>query len=302
MMRFMKALFVFPLHFALQIFNLCFWGGLIIVLGIVKLIPLTFLRQTINPVIANFEIAFGVCSISLLKFFNRINIDYRVSSELSKDQWYLVTVNHRSYLDVILVMDFAYQRIQAPKFFLKKELIWLPVVGLGAWALDMPFMQRFSKAQITKNPNLAGKDIETTRKKCKKYKSTPTTVVNFAEGTRFTLAKHQEKQPPYTHLLRPKAAGLAFTLNTMGEQFTELLDITLIYPENEDHPMMDMLCGRMKQIIIDVRSVPISNDLRGNYDKDEDFKAYFQQWLNTLWANKDRCITSYLNVQDSTAP
>lgn len=298
----MKALFVFPLHFTLQIFNLCFWGGPIIVLGIVKLIPLTFLRQTINPVIANFEIAFGVCSISLLKFFNRINIDYRVSSELSKDQWYLVTVNHRSYLDVILVMDFAYQRIPAPKFFLKKELIWLPIVGLGAWALDMPFMQRFSKAQITKNPNLAGKDIETTRKKCKKYKSTPTTVVNFAEGTRFTMAKHQEKQSPYTHLLRPKAAGLAFTLNTMGEQFTELLDITLIYPENEDHPMMDMLCGRMKRIVIDVTSVPISNDLRGNYDIDDNFKAYFQQWLNTLWANKDRCITSYLNVQDSTAP
>ncbi len=301
MMRNMKALFVFPLHFALQIFNLCFWGGLIIVLGIVKLIPLTFLRQTINPVIANFEIAFGVCSISLLKFFNRININYRVSSELSKDQWYLVTVNHRSYLDVILVMDFAYQRIPAPKFFLKKELIWLPIVGLGAWALDMPFMRRFSKAQITKNPNLAGKDIETTKKQCEKYKLTPTTVVNFAEGTRFTTLKHNQKQSPYTHLLRPKAAGLAFTLNTMGEQFTELLDITLVYPENEGYPMMDMLCGRMKRIIVDVEKVPISHELRGNYDTDNEFKATFQQWLNALWTSKDKRIAMYLNNDDITA-
>ena len=295
MMRFLRALFVFPVHFSLQIMNLCFWGGLIIALGLIKLIPIGFFRQAINPVIAHFEIAFGVCNITLLRFFNQIKIDYRITTALAKDQWYLVTVNHRSYLDVILVMDFAYQRIPAPKFFLKKELIWLPVVGLGAWALDMPFMQRFSQAQITKNPSLAGTDIETTRKQCEKYKRTPTTVVNFAEGTRFTANKHKQKLSPFTHLLRPKAGGLAFTLNTMGDQFTQLLDMTLIYPENSDHPMMDMLCGNMKQIIVDVNSVPITHDLRGNYDSDNEFKLHFQQWLNALWAKKDKRIESYLH-------
>lgn len=295
MIRLLKSLFVFPVHFTLQMTNLAFWGLVIISLGIVKLIPIASLRQTINPIIANFEIAFGVCSIALVEFFNRIDIDYRISADLSKDKWYLVTVNHRSYLDVILVMDFAYQRMPAPKFFLKKELIWMPFIGLGAWALDMLFMQRASREQLAKNPSLAGSDIATTREQCQKYKVTPTTVVSFAEGTRFTPEKRDTKQSPFTHLLRPKAAGLAFTLATMGDQFDELIDITLIYPQNQTHPMMDMLCGRMKQIIIDVTAQPIVPELIGDYEQDDEFKTFFQHWINRLWQKKDERIKEYIH-------
>ena len=65
--------------------------------------------------------------------------------------------------------------------------------------------------------------------------------------------------------------------------------------------MMDMLCGRMKRIIVDVEKVPISHELRGNYDTDNEFKATFQQWLNALWTSKDKRIAMYSNNDDITA-
>jgi 1-acyl-sn-glycerol-3-phosphate acyltransferase len=294
MLSLSKALCVFPVHFTLQIINLAWWGSLIIAFGFVKLIPVTWLRQFINPMIANFEIAFGVCSITLVKFFNRIDIDYRIQGELSKQQWYLLMVNHRSYLDVILVMNFAYERIPAPKFFLKQELIWLPFVGLGAWALDMPFMRRYSKVQVSKNPALAGRDITTTKKHCAKYKHAPTSVVNFVEGTRFTPAKHTSSQSPYRYLLRPKAAGLAFAIATLGARFQTIIDISIVYPSNQQHPMLDMLCGRMKHIIIDVAQHQIAPDLIGNYHDDSNYKTHFQAWLNQRWQDKDQRLADFL--------
>lgn len=92
------------------------------------------------------------------------------------------------------------------KFFLKKELIWVPFLGLAWWALDFPFMKRYSRKFLAANPHLAGKDLESTKKACEKFKHTPVSVMNFVEGTRFTPEKHQRKNSPYAHLLPPRPA------------------------------------------------------------------------------------------------
>jgi len=290
-----KAIIIFPIHFSLQIINLGFWATLIFILGLVKLlIPNGPIRRVLNIITDSFAIHFGTISVFLIETFNRINIDIHINGELSKKKWYLITANHRSYLDVILMIAFARGRVPSPKFFLKKELIWLPFVGLGAWALDMPFMKRYSKEYLAKHPEKKGTDIATTREKCKRYAKTPTTVINFVEGTRFTPEKHREKNSPYQYLLRPKAAGIAFALATMGEQFDNILDVSILYPGNLEHPMMDMLCGRMNKIAIDVSVLPIDERLIGDYFNDEMFRLSFQQWLNGTWQQKDERIKSFL--------
>lgn len=238
---------------------------------------------------------FAICSVALLKLFNPVDIVVNVDSELSKQKWYLITANHISYLDIVLMIHFCAARIPPPKFFLKKELIWLPFVGLCAWAMDMPFMQRYSKQFLAKNPHLKGKDIETTRRSCSKFINTPTTVINFVEGTRFTQQKHQQKQSPYSHLLRPKAGGVAFTLSAMGELFDSILDVTLAYPSSS-HPMMDMLCGNMSKIIIDVRAIELSQELIGDYTSDEQFQSTFQVWINELWAQKNVLLRRWMKL------
>jgi 1-acyl-sn-glycerol-3-phosphate acyltransferase len=238
--------------------------------------------------------SFGRVSVVLIRLFNNVNIECAVHGELSKDRWYLIIANHLSYLDIVLLIEFATHRIPAPKFFLKKELIWLPFVGLGAWALDMPFMHRYTKAYLDKYPEKKGKDLETTRASCEKFRTVPTTVINFVEGTRFTTQKHHQKRSPYETLLPPKAGGVSFTLAAMGELFTNVLDISLLYPENKRHPMMAMLSGTMTKIIIDVNVMPVPALQQHSTLSESEFRTTFQDWLNAMWKNKDSRIKRLL--------
>ncbi|WP_183140202.1 acetyltransferase, partial [Pseudomonas syringae] len=57
---------------------------------------------------------------------------------------YLVTSNHQSWVDIMVLQYVLNRRIRPLKFFLKQELIWVPVIGLAWWALGFPFMKRYS--------------------------------------------------------------------------------------------------------------------------------------------------------------
>ena len=298
MLSFIPPVILFPLHFLLQILNLGFWAILITALGLVKLVlPFSWVAKLLNPAMHGFMFCFGLISVMLIKLTNKVEWDCTINGELSKQNWYLMTPNHLSYLDIILLIEFAAMRIPAPKFFLKKELIWLPFVGLGAWALDMPFMQRYSRQFVEQNPHLKGKDIETTRKSCAKFKTTPTTVINFVEGSRFTPEKHALKGSTFNNLLPPKAGGIAFTLAAMGELFTNILDVTILYPNNQVHPMMDMLSGKLNKVVIHIDVLPVSDEVIGDYFNDDDFKSNFQTWLNGVWQQKDRLISQMLKQE-----
>lgn len=296
-MRVVLAPFIFVIHTTLQISNLAFWGMLIITFGLVKLVlPFEGIKALFSSLMNGMLCGFGKVSVSMIRLFNPVDIEYRIDGELDKDNWYLIVANHLSYLDIVLMIEFAADRIPAPKFFLKKELIWLPFVGLGAWALDMPFMRRYSQAYIAKHPDKKGMDIATTKKYCEKFKTQPTTVINFVEGTRFTPQKHAQKGGEFTHLLPPKAGGIAFTLATMGELFTNILDVSLMYPENRRHPMVEMLSGCMKKIVIDVKVLEVPAEAQGDYFEDESFRQGFQAWLNRLWTEKDQRINKLLGM------
>jgi len=291
----LRSLIIFPLHLALQLISLAFWGGSVILFGLLKLlVPIPSAQNVLLRIMHRLYFAFGIFSVAILKAFNRIEVRIEIDEALSKEKWYLITANHISYLDIILLVDFCAPRIPPPKFFLKKDLIWLPFVGLAAWALDMPFMRRYSQDFVKKNPHLRGKDIETTKRYCERYRNKPTTVINFVEGTRFTPNKHRIRKSPFSHLMRPKAGGIAFTLSAMGELFSNILDITIAYP-NSEHPMMDMLCGRMTTIVIDVTTLPVTEELIGDYFNNPEFQGRFQQWLNELWERKNARMRAWMN-------
>jgi 1-acyl-sn-glycerol-3-phosphate acyltransferase len=296
MFSFLPAFILAPLHFLLQMCNLAWWATLIICLGLLKLIlPIALLTGLINQALNFMLCAFANMSVGLIKLCNRIEFDYAIQGELNRESWYLMMPNHLSWLDIVLLTDFAAGKIPAPKFFLKKELIWLPFVGLGAWALDMPFMQRYSADFLAKNPHLKGRDIETTRKSCEKFRQMPTTVINFVEGSRFTPAKHRLKSSPYKHLLPPKAGGIAFTLAAMGELFDSVLDVTILYPDTQGSAMLAMLSGRLKKVVLRVKVMPVNEHIIGDYFNDEMFRAEFQLWLNQNWHEKDRLIQRLRN-------
>ncbi|KZZ56511.1 acyltransferase [Oleiphilus sp. HI0125] len=254
------------------------------------ILPLSFLSKICTKIaiqIATFWI--GVNS-SLFTLF--LKMDWHVTGldGLSKDEWYLVNCNHQSWADIPVVQKVFNRKIPMLKFFLKQELIWVPLLGLCWWALDFPFMKRSTPAQIKKNPELAGKDLEVTRAACEKFKYTPVSVFNFMEGTRLTPEKHAKQDSPFEHLLKPKAGGAAFVLGSMGEVMHTMLDVTVLYP-NSPKNIWDMFCGKVSRVVVDIRKVDIPKQFLGkDYTSDAEFKAEFQAWVNELWIEKDQHI------------
>jgi 1-acyl-sn-glycerol-3-phosphate acyltransferase len=208
---------------------------------------------------------------------------------LRRDGNYLVLCNHQSWVDIPVLQKIFNRRIPFLRFFLKSQLIWVPLLGPAWWALDFPFMKRYSRETLAKHPELQGKDREATRRACEKFRHMPVSVMNFAEGTRFTPEKHAAQSSPYRHLLRPKAGGLAFVLDAMGDALHAIVDVTIVYP-NGSGTMMDLIAGRIRDIRLHIRELPIDGSMRGDYEGDAAFRERFQVWVNTLWSDKDAQI------------
>jgi 1-acyl-sn-glycerol-3-phosphate acyltransferase len=268
--------------------NTLFWVLPLIIVAFIKLIvPVKFWRnfwgKTAN-IMAQTWISVNNFNIDLTK-----DITWKVSGlkGLSTKKWYLVISNHQSWVDIIILQKIFNRRIPFLKFFLKKELIWVPLLGIAWWALDFPFMKRYSQTYLAKHPHLRGKDIEITRKACAKFKSTPVSIMNFVEGSRFTEQKRISRKSPYKHLLPPKAGGAGFVLTAMGEQLDSILNVTIIYPHG-NKSFWSFLCGRIKEIDVIVETIPVTGTLLGNYVEDKKYQESFQKWINGVWEKKDK--------------
>jgi 1-acyl-sn-glycerol-3-phosphate acyltransferase len=293
MMYFLPAPVRGILSLMLYVVNTVFWTVPLFVVAFLKfIIPIKAWRRFCSTVlIAMAENWISVNNFNL-RLTKRIRWDVSGTDGLDRNEWYLVLSNHQSWVDILVLQKIFNRKIPFLKFFIKKELIWVPFLGLAWWALDFPFMKRYSAEFLKKRPWLKGKDLETTRKACEKFKLMPVSIMNFVEGTRFAIEKHKKQQSPHKNLLRPKAGGTAFVFQAMGEQLHRILDVTIVYPDGIKS-FWYFLCGRVNAINVRVRSLPIDKDLLGDYFNDAEFRERFQGWLNCLWLEKDRQIEPF---------
>lgn len=219
----------------------------------------------------------------------RVRWDISGVSGLKPGGWYVVSSNHRSWVDILVLQKVFTGRIPLLKFFLKRELMYVPFMGLAWWALDFPFMRRGGGTRSF------AKDLAATRKSCERFRMIPTSVINFLEGTRFATAKHSEQKSPYRHLLKPKVGGLAMALAVMGGRFNSYLDVTIVYPQGTPS-FWDLLRGRMHEVVIRVRELEIPAMFReGNYAGNADYRRQLTEWVQEMWIAKDRCIADILD-------
>jgi 1-acyl-sn-glycerol-3-phosphate acyltransferase len=213
---------------------------------------------------------------------------------VKREGWYLVLANHQSWVDIPVLQSVFNRRVPFLKFFLKDQLKWVPLMGAAWWALDFPFMQRHTRAQVAARPELATQDRDATRKACARFARIPTSVMNFVEGTRRTPAKHAAQGSPYAHLLRPRAGGVAFVLDAMGGLLRSVIDVTIAYPAGTP-TILELFAGRIPEIRVRIRERAIPVDLlEGDFEHDEAFRARFQAWINGLWADKDADLAQLL--------
>jgi len=279
----------------LMVLNALFWVPILLLFAFLKLIiPVKKMRLLIDPILLRIAEAWIAGNSGWMQLTQRTSWDVQGIEGLNYRSWYLVNCNHQSWVDILVLQHLFNRRIPLLKFFLKQQLIWVPVMGLAWWALDFPFMRRHSEEFLKKHPEMRGKDQATTRQACEKFALIPTSVMNFLEGTRFTPAKHSRQQSPYKHLLKPKAGGMALALNAMGDKFQAILDVTIVYPDGPPD-FWQFLKGKLKRVIVRVRPLPIPQHLvQGDYAGDPAVREAYQQWVQQLWLDKDAQIEALI--------
>jgi 1-acyl-sn-glycerol-3-phosphate acyltransferase len=261
------------------------------------LVPGRSMRLWVDPVLLRIAETWIAGNSRWMRLTQTTVWDVQGLEGLNPRSWYLVNANHQSWVDILVLQHLLNRRIPLLKFFLKQQLIWVPVMGLAWWALDFPFMRRHSEAYLQKHPEMRGRDQETTRRACEKFALIPTSVMNFLEGTRFTKAKHARQQSPYQHLLKPKTGGMAVALNAMGEKFEAVLDVTIVYPDGVPD-FWQFLSGQVARVVVRVQPLPIPSQLLGaDYAGDAATRQAYQQWVHELWLAKDARIATILGMK-----
>ena len=210
---------------------------------------------------------------------------------------YLVFCNHQSWVDILVLQSCLNRRAPFMRFLLKQELIWVPFLGFCWWALDMAFLRRYNRAQLIKNPELRGKDLENAARACEKLKHIPVSMMSFPEGTRFTPDKHLQQNSPFKHLLRPRYGGIGQVLYSFDDALDQLIDVTIIYPDGAPN-LWQFVSGQVKKISVRVRLLPIGQEVRGkNFREDSEAKNALKSWLSDIWTEKELYITNKITEQ-----
>lgn len=276
-------------------------GVLALIFGILaRLIPIKSWHRALMKTALLFPILWATISGKFLGLRRCHHWKIEGEENLSPDQWYLLISNHQTWLDILVLGRVFGRKIPAIKFFMKQELLWsLPILGLSCWSLGYPFIRRHSRHEIRKKPELKGKDIETTKKACEKFREFPTTIMNFVEGTRFTTAKQKCQSSPYLHLLKPQYGGIAIVMKELRNELSGILNVTIHY--SKPVVLWRYFRGNHSTTIsVHYELLPLTDDLIGDYYENRHFRRHFQKWLNAVWKRKDLLLDElgYTNDDD----
>jgi 1-acyl-sn-glycerol-3-phosphate acyltransferase len=293
MLNFLPSIVVGTIAGFLLFINVLFWVTILYVFSIPKIFfTWPTLLRIINSILNWIGENWLSGNSGWMRLTQKTKWDVQGMEGLNYHGRYLVVSNHQSWVDILVMQRLLNRRIPLLKFFIKRELIKVPLMGLAWWALDYPFLYRHSTEYLKEHPEQKGKDYEATRKACEKFGTVPTSVMNFLEGTRFTKAKRDKQNSEYKFLLRPKSGGLALALDVLGEKFNSMLDITIVYPDGIP-TFWEFLCGKVKRITIRMRTIEIPQQfLHGDYENDPVFRDAMQKWVQQLWREKDLQIES----------
>jgi 1-acyl-sn-glycerol-3-phosphate acyltransferase len=278
--------------------NLLFWGIPVFGVAALKLLaPTAALRRRVILLAAHLGERWVGWNSWLMDRLLDTRWDVEgLPPDLRSDGRYLIISNHVSWIDIVALFRTFHEHTPLIRFFIKSSLIWLPVVGQCSWALEFPFMRRYSPEYLAKHPEKRGKDLETTREACRRFRTMPVSILNFVEGTRITPAKHAQQKSPYRHLLAPRPGGIGFVLSALGDQLDGVLDATVAYPGHHDRTTMgDFVMNRFPRVIVHVRRLSVPPEfLTDAISEPGPARDRFKAWMETIWREKDELLETLL--------
>ena len=270
--------------------NLAFWGTLVLLGGLVKLLTFGEPRRRVIRLLPRLGEQWAGFNDAIFNTFLTTRWEIEGTEELRREEHYLAISNHISWIDIFAVVRVFHQRAPFVRFFLKHTLVWAPFVGQAAWALGFPFMRRYTPEYLQQHPEKRGRDLETTRIACRRFRHLPVTIVNYIEGTRFSREKREEQDAPYRYLLRPRIGGIAFVLASLAEELDAMYDVTVVYPR-PDVSMLDFISNRVPWIRIVLRRIDVPEEFRSDaITEPGPAREHFKQWIEQIWRDKDELI------------
>jgi 1-acyl-sn-glycerol-3-phosphate acyltransferase len=280
--------------------NLILWGIPVMLLGIVKLVlPGGEPRRKLRLLLS--ELGDRWAGGNDIIFDRLLDTKWDISGidGLRPDGHYLIVSNHASWLDIFVLQRAFHRRVAFMRFFIKQHLIWFPILGQACWAMDFPFMRRYTPEYLERHPEKRGKDLETTRRTCRRYRRIPMAILNFIEGTRFTRAKQLEEKSPYRNLLRPRVGGIAFVLASLGEQLDGVVDVTISYPR-PDVTFWEFITNRVGRVVVRARLIEVpAQFVTEPITEPGPAREAFKIWIESLWREKDELLDQ---LAQSSAP
>lgn len=277
--------------------NLAIFGTVVLLVGVVKFFtPQGRARRRIILTLASLGEGWVAVNNAISDLVLPVRWDMEGGDGLRADGHYLVFANHISWIDIIVMFRVLHRRVALIRFFTKQNLVWLPFIGQACWALDFPFMKRYSADYLSRHPEKRGTDLETTRRACERYRTVPVTILNFLESTRFTLDKHAEQESPYRHLLRPRTGAAAFVVASLGDQLDGILDVTIAYPGHLIS-VWDFLGGHVKSVRVSIRQLDVPPELLTRaVTEPGPVRDRFKAWIEEVWRQKDAVLTDLLET------
>ena len=293
MKLFFKNTIRIPFFLIFLSLNTIFHGSLVSLCGIIKLlIPISKFHIVISKIAYWISGGYVLTNNFLMKVFYDPEWDIQGLGDFNINGTYLVMSNHLSLLDIPALQRIFFKQIPFLRFFIKQQLIFVPFLGQGLWALNFPSMKRYSKETLKKHPELRGKDLETTKQSCENLRGQPVSMLIYAEGTRFTPEKNRRANSPYRNLLKPRAGGINTVLRSLGDQLTSILNVTLVYPGHASPSLFDFLLGKITRIVISIEPLKLGeNEVPSLAQiKSKTGSLAIRKFLNHSWEVKDKII------------
>jgi len=261
------------------------------------LVPISSVKVAIAGAMTRLIDAWVGANRVMLRALSVTQIDVSMSLDelLGRDRWYVVVSNHQGWSDILVLQDTFLDHIPPLKFFVKQQLIWIPLLGFAMRLLGFPYVRRYSREAIARDPSLRRHDQQSTQRAGESFKHRPTSVLNFMEGTRFTEAKHRNQQSNYRNLLMPKTGGFGYVVASLGDRIDSVLDVTIVYPDGAP-TFWQFISGQCRRVHVEVsgRAAPML-DLETADALSPASRDALHDWVNDLWSRKDRRIDELRN-------
>ncbi len=260
--------------------NLCLWTLCLIPIALLRVLIPT--RQVRERCLGLVEIIYRL-AVSADSFWMQhiIGIKLQVNGNIGNHPAPIVICNHQSWFDIPVLQEVITGAGPIIKFLVKRELIWVPVIGWICLILDFPRLNR----GVGRNARQS--DYSLIASASGRLGFEHGALLLFPEGTRFSEDKKIRQGSPYEYLLQPRSGGLKI-IKKSAPPTTPIIDLTIIY-ENGESNFWQCLHGATSTITISVDKFVL-----GNIDDPH-------SWLVSRWGIKDRLMETAIGRSSGNA-